>query len=140
VVYLCFSVIRHGRVQSVKLLPSPPPPPPPSQHHHHPQKQTIEVELVADNRHAILAFMDIRSASKAHNAENAIDGIVLRTQYNESLNASSITAGLLPNSTRGTHVPVVPVSNTVHRSSHLENKALWNNQTSSRTIQLSAAR
>lgn len=32
---------------------------------------------------AIVAFMDIKSASKAQNCENKLDGTVLQTQYSE---------------------------------------------------------
>ena len=55
------SGFSHGKIQSVKLL------------------QTQGGETC----NAIVAFMDIKSASKAHNSENVIDGVVVQTQYSE---------------------------------------------------------
>ena len=42
-----------------------------------------------DKLDAVLAFMDIKSAAKAHNSENVIDGILVKTQYNEPIASGS---------------------------------------------------
>ena len=52
---------RHGKIQSVKLL----------------------TQLENEKPCATVAFMDIKSASKAHNTENKLDGTVVFTQYSE---------------------------------------------------------
>ncbi|KAL1497996.1 hypothetical protein ABEB36_008866 [Hypothenemus hampei] len=57
---------RYGRVQSVKLLPRTP------------EEKTGEVQMACT-----VAFMDIKSAAKAHNAELKIDERTLNTKYYE---------------------------------------------------------
>ena len=55
------SAFRYGKIQSVKLL-----------------------EAGSDGKPTcIVAFMDIKSASKAHNADNEIEGALVHTQYSE---------------------------------------------------------
>ena len=72
---LCF---RHGKIQSVKLLPR---------------------DEAAKSGAAVVAFMDIKSASKAHNTENKLESTVLHTQYSEpTATGSAVTV------TR-THIP-----------------------------------
>ena len=39
-------------------------------------------------RDAIVAFMDIKSAEKAHSTENVLDGARLQTQYSEAKSSS----------------------------------------------------
>uniref|UniRef100_A0AAR5QAE3 RRM domain-containing protein n=1 Tax=Dendroctonus ponderosae TaxID=77166 RepID=A0AAR5QAE3_DENPD len=58
--------LGYGRVQSVKLLPRTP------------EEKTGEVQMACT-----VAFMDIKSASKAHNAELKIDDRTLNTKYYE---------------------------------------------------------
>ena len=73
----CVNFCRHGKIQSVKLLPSDD----------------------ANKAGAVVAFMDIKSASKAHNCENKLDGTVLLTQYSElpgTAPAVTITRTRLP--------------------------------------------
>ena len=41
---------------------------------------------------AVVAFMDITSASKAHNSENTVDGHAVETGYNEPASAGVSTA------------------------------------------------
>ncbi|XP_061196466.1 msx2-interacting protein-like [Saccostrea echinata] len=61
---------RYGKIQSVKL--------------HHRENE--------EGSSAIVAFGDIKSASKAHGAENKIDGNVLSTEYSEgSATGSAVT-------------------------------------------------
>lgn len=45
-----------------------------------------------DRPSAIVAFMDIKSASKAHNSENIISGVTVVTHYNESSAAVNTSA------------------------------------------------
>lgn len=60
----CYS---YGRVQSVKLLP----------------RVTTKEETGEITMACTVAFMDIKSASKAHNAELKIDDRTLNTEYYE---------------------------------------------------------
>ena len=57
----CIIYFRHGKIQSVKFIPQP----------------------SNDRGCAVVAFMDIKSAAKAHNTENNIDGSIIQTQYSE---------------------------------------------------------
>lgn len=59
-------ISRYGRVQSVRLLPRTP------------EEKTGEVQMACT-----VAFMDIKSAAKAHNAEPKIDDRTLSTKYYE---------------------------------------------------------
>lgn len=58
---------RYGRVQSVKIL----------------ARSKEEVALGASGLCATVSFMDIKSASKAHNVEQKLDDRCLSTEYHE---------------------------------------------------------
>ena len=58
---------RYGKIQCVTILPGDGGP-----------------------RSAIVAFMDIKSAEKAHKSENTLDGTPLQTQYSETNSGSSL--------------------------------------------------
>lgn len=58
---------RYGRVQSVKIL----------------ARSKEEVVLGASGVCATVSFMDIKSASKAHNVEQKLDDRSLSTEYHE---------------------------------------------------------
>ena len=48
---------------------------------------------------AVVAFMDIKSAAKAHNSENVVDGLSVQTGYNEptaAVVASSVASARTP--------------------------------------------
>lgn len=68
-------VCRYGRVQSVKLLPRCT------------EEKTGEITMACT-----VAFMDIKSASKAHNAELKIDDRTLNTEYYEPAAIPSSTS------------------------------------------------
>ena len=64
---------RYGKIQSVRLIPPP---------------SAVDPASGASRPiAAIVAFMDIRCASKAHEAENVLDGAQLATRFNESSTA-----------------------------------------------------
>lgn len=65
-----FSLHRYGRVESVKILP----------------KRSQE-----GGRAAFVDFVDIRSATKAHEAVNRIGDREMRTDYNEPGSAGNIS-------------------------------------------------
>lgn len=67
-------VDRYGKIQSVKIQPS--------------SAKECETTITAT-----VAFMDIRSASKAHNSKNIIDSNVLRTEYWDALSSTVRTQG-----------------------------------------------
>ena len=69
----CCVCCRYGKIQSVKIQP--------------PAKDS-ETTITAT-----VAFMDIRSASKAHNSKNTIDSNVLRTEYWDALSSTVRTQG-----------------------------------------------
>ena len=72
---LCwFCTHRYGKIQSVKLQPA--------------AKDNDTATSTAT-----VAFMDIRSASKAHNSKNTIDSNVLRTEYWDALSSTSRSQG-----------------------------------------------
>ena len=56
-----FLFYSHGKIQSVKLTPA----------------------KDGNAAAATVAFTDIKSASKAHNSENKIEGHLVETEYNE---------------------------------------------------------
>ena len=68
-IYLC----RYGRVESVKILP----------------KRSSE-----GGRASFVDFVDIRSATKAHESVNRIGDRELRTDYNEPSSANPTTIGI----------------------------------------------
>lgn len=68
-VVLRLCTYRYGKIQSVKLLP---------------QKEN-------ERTSATVAFMDIKSASKAHNTDNNIDAVRIITEYSEAQPASGST-------------------------------------------------
>lgn len=87
----CFRVFlrRYGRVQSVKIL----------------ARSKEEVALGGSGVCATVSFMDIKSASKAHNVEQKLDDRCLSTEYHEpaaipSASPSAIQAHLYPAPTR----------------------------------------
>ena len=61
IIFCIFFLFRYGKIQSVKLVS---------------QK---DVERPS----ATVAFMDIKSASKAHNTVNKLDGVPVLTEYSE---------------------------------------------------------
>lgn len=65
-----FLSLRYGRVESVKILP----------------KRSAE-----GGRAAFVDFVDIRSATKAHESVNRIGDREMRTDYNEPGNAGNIS-------------------------------------------------
>ena len=67
---LSLCVYRYGKIQSVKILP---------------QKENERTTS------ATVAFMDIKSASKAHNTDNNIDAVRIITEYSEQQPASGST-------------------------------------------------
>ncbi|XP_066153414.1 protein split ends isoform X3 [Euwallacea fornicatus] len=69
--------LGYGRVQSVKILPRTP------------EEKTGEVQMACT-----VAFMDIKSASKAHNADLKIDDRTLNTKYYEPAAIPSAAAPL----------------------------------------------
>ncbi|XP_030745422.1 protein split ends-like isoform X3 [Sitophilus oryzae] len=73
---------RYGRVQSVKLLPRVP------------EEKASEVSMACT-----VAFMDIKSASKAHNAELKIDDRTLNTEYYEPAAIPSAATAASPQGT-----------------------------------------
>lgn len=64
--FFFFKCCRHGKIQSVRLVP----------------KNENEKQA------AIVAFMDIKAASKAHDSENVLSGVTALTCYNESFTAT----------------------------------------------------
>lgn len=71
---ICF---RYGKIQSVKL---------------HGKKNATD-EIIS----ATVAFIDIRSASKAHNSENRLENNVLNTEYSEGhATGSAVTRTTAP--------------------------------------------
>src|SRR6218665_1696098 len=97
-----FNVSRHGRVQSVKLH-----------------------NVDSDKLHAVLAFMDIKSAAKAHNSENIIDGLIVQTRYNEPTGT-----GLLPAAVHSHETPLpLPPGRTGNALG--SESLIWNTSSSS---------
>ncbi|ELU06100.1 hypothetical protein CAPTEDRAFT_212696 [Capitella teleta] len=100
---------RHGKIQSVKLLAS---------------KDDGAVKS------AVVAFMDIRSASKAQNSENKLDGNVLQTQYSEpSAVGSGVTVTRTPAAANA--ASSTPSSASAHdapSSSSSSNRTLFSQQ------------
>lgn len=77
---------RYGKVQSVKILPS---------------RSSNESSACNNNSVcATVAFIDIRSASKAHNGENKIEEHVLKTDYYEPPASSTATSHIYIHETR----------------------------------------
>lgn len=79
-------VIRYGKVQSVKILPA-------------------RIGENANNSSgntvcATVAFIDIRSASKAHNGENKIEDKTLKTDYYEPPASSTASSAIYIHETR----------------------------------------
>lgn len=66
-IFTCFVCRRYGRVQSVKIL----------------ARSKEEVALGGSGVCATVSFMDIKSASKAHNMEQKLDDRCLSTEYHE---------------------------------------------------------
>ncbi|KAK2190918.1 hypothetical protein NP493_65g07045 [Ridgeia piscesae] len=64
--------------------------------------QTVNVQPDKDDGRtagAVVAFMDIKSAAKAHNSENVVDGLSVQTGYNEptaAIVASSVASARTP--------------------------------------------
>ena len=57
---MCIHIYRYGKIQSVKFISDD------------------------GGKAAVVAFMDIKSASKAHGLENKIEGKIVETQYTEA--------------------------------------------------------
>ncbi|KAK4873892.1 hypothetical protein RN001_013252 [Aquatica leii] len=74
---------RYGRVQSVKLLP-----------------RSVKEETGENTTACTVAFMDIKSASKAHTAEHKIDERTLTTEYYEP---AAIPSAASPQNTNSTY-------------------------------------
>ncbi|KAB0802253.1 hypothetical protein PPYR_04439 [Photinus pyralis] len=74
---------RYGRVQSVKLLP-----------------RSVKEETGETTTACTVAFMDIKSASKAHTAEHKIDEKTLTTEYYEP---AAIPSAASPQNTNSTY-------------------------------------
>ncbi|KAF5296514.1 hypothetical protein FQR65_LT01503 [Abscondita terminalis] len=75
--------LRYGRVQSVKLLP-----------------RSVKEETGENTTACTVAFMDIKSASKAHTAEHKIDERTLTTEYYEP---AAIPSAASPQNTNSTY-------------------------------------
>lgn len=69
---------RYGRVQSVKIL----------------ARSKEEVALGGSGVCATVSFMDIKSASKAHNVEQKLDDRCLSTEYHEPVAIPSTNSNL----------------------------------------------
>jgi len=69
---VCVCVCRHGKIQSVRLIAAPS------------DARTCSSSSSAVGGGAVVAFMDIRCASRAHDSVNVLDGSTLITTYNES--------------------------------------------------------
>ena len=78
-IYVCFCC-RHGKIQSVKLVPR-------SSSANDDQQPPAHSFTNA----AVVAFMDIRCASRAHDSLNVINGATVVTSYNESFSVNNIT-------------------------------------------------
>jgi len=95
-------VFRYGKIQSVKLFLIP----------LQSGDDGASEESQAATQSAVVAFMDIKCASKAHEVDNVLDGVKVVTQFNES--STGITAKLatqfeqvrgLPNISPAEHFP-----------------------------------
>lgn len=73
------SVFSYGKIQSVKLIPR---------------------HELSEKLSAVVAFMDIKAASKARDSENIIAGVTVETEYNESSAAINTSARIQDCSTQ----------------------------------------
>ena len=83
--------------------------------------QTVNVQPQKDDDRttvAVVAFMDIKSASKAHNSENVIDGLSVQTGYNEPTAAATAAVA-----TTRTPEPDTSVTSREHRPSAYAQRA-----------------
>lgn len=84
--FLLSPFIRYGKVQSVKILPA--------------RNGENACNATGNTVCATVAFIDIRSAAKAHTGDNKIDERILKTDYYEPPASSTATSAIYIHETR----------------------------------------